>query len=146
VRKLKGLMLMVFLAVLVLLPSGASAAETTTTVDLTAKIEGTNFWNSYYSTSAGEEETVTLYRLKSVTVDIKSGGKTLEAFTFTPMGPQSYKFAFTTDKQNITVQYRATTYAGREFVFGFAYKPGSTLSISSNNSPLIVKTPFLNYK
>lgn len=144
-RKLKGLLLMVCLAVLVMLPAGASAAETTA-VDLTAKIEGPNFWNSYYSTSSGEEETVTLYRLKSVAVEIKSGGKTLESVTFNAMGPQSHKFAFTTDKQDITVQYRATTYAGREFIFGFAYKPGSTLSISSNNSPLIVKTPFLNYK
>ncbi|MBP1763590.1 MAG: hypothetical protein H6Q65_648 [Firmicutes bacterium] len=146
-QKMKWFALVICFTMIAVFPLSTFASEQKTGGELTAKIEGANFWTSYYSTSYGGEETVTVYALKSVVVDIKTGNQTLDSFTFTAMGEQSHQFSFPmTNEQNITVQYRAITYSGREFAYAFSYRPGAVLTIANNTSPITVKTPFLNYR
>jgi len=146
VRKFKILVLMaVILATALSLSLTVQAAEQTT-VDMTAKIDGDRFWQIFYSTAYGDEDSVTLYKLKSVVVEIRSGATVLDSFTFNPTSEQSHRFLLTTPLHDISVQYRATTFTDRQFPFSFDYRAGATLYIANNPSNLVVKTPFLNYR
>jgi hypothetical protein len=147
VRKFKVLVLLaVIFATAFSLSLTAQAAEQTT-VDVTAKIDGDRFWQVFYSTAYGDEDLVTVYKIKNVVVEIRSGTTVLDAFTFTPTSEQSHHFLLTTQLHNISVQYRANTFTpDRQFSFSFDYRPGATLFIANNPSNLVVKTPFLNYR
>jgi hypothetical protein len=146
VRKFKLVVLMaIIFATALSLNLTAQAAEQTT-VDMTAKIDGDRFWQVFYSTAYGDEDSVTLYKIKSVVVEIRSGATVIEAFTFTPTSEQSHRFLLTTALHNISVQYRANTFTERQFSFSFDYRQGATLFVANNPSNLVVKTPFLNYR
>lgn len=144
--KNKLALLLAFMLVVVISASIPAYAAEQTTVDLTAKIDGDRFWQIFYSTAYGDEDSVTIYKLKSVVVEIRSGATVLDSFTFTPTSDQSHHFQFSTSQRNITVQYRAATFSDRQFSFSYAYRPGATLFIANNPSNLVVKTPFLNYR
>lgn len=145
VRKFKVLIILAIIAITAGSFTPASQAASLTTVDLTAKIDGPNFWTSFYSTAFGDEETITLYKIKSVIVEVKSGTTVLDSFTFTRDGDQSHRFNLNTPMQNITVQYRANTYTDRNFSFMFDYKPGVVLTISNTSSQIMAKAPYLIY-
>lgn len=145
-RKSKMLVLLaIIFAVAFSLNLTVQAADQTT-VDMTAKIDGDRFWQVFYSTAYGDEESVTVYKLKSVVVEIRSGATVIDSFTFTPTSEQSHRFLLTTPLHNISVQYRANTFTDRQFSFGFDYRPGVALFIANNPSNLVVKTPFFNYR
>ncbi|MDR3563347.1 MAG: hypothetical protein P4N59_18200 [Negativicutes bacterium] len=115
-------------------------------IDVTAKIDGDRFWQTFYTTAYGDEDTITLYKIKNVVVEIRSGVTVLDSFTFNPTSEQSHHFLLNTAQQNIIVQYRANTFADRSFPFFFDYKAGKTLTISNNPSQIVVKTPYLEYR
>jgi hypothetical protein len=145
-RKLK---ILVFLAVIFAATiSSGYAAQTVdpNTIDLTVKIDGDRFWQIFYSTAYGDEDTVTVYKLKNIVVEIRSGSSVVDSFTFTPTSEQSHHFLIGSTWRNISVQYRANTFTDRQFSFSFDYRPGATLFITNNPSNLVVKTPFLNYR
>lgn len=145
-RKSKMLVLLaIIFAVAFSLNLTVQAADQTT-VDMTAKIDGDRFWQVFYSTAYGDEESITVYKLKSVVVEIRSGATVIDSFTFTPTSEQSHRFLLTTPLHNISVQYRANTFTDRQFSFGFDYRPGVALFIANNPSNLVVKTPFFNYR
>jgi hypothetical protein len=116
-----------------------------TSVDVIAKIDAPQFWTSFYSTAFGNEDSVTLYKIKSVTVEIKAGTTILDSFTFTRDSDQTHHFFLSTPQQNIVVQYRANTFGDYVFSFLFDYRPGLTLTIGNANSQITVKTPYLSY-
>ena len=142
-RKLK---FVIFLTMLTLLATFPLTAQAATPVDLTARIDATGqFWSSFYSTAYGDEETITIYRIKSVVIEIRSGAKVLDSFTFTKDSDQSHRFAFSTSEPDIVVAYRASTFSDRQFNFTFDYHAGQTLLITSNTTPLVVKTPYFAF-
>lgn len=143
-QQFKTLILTVILLA-VLGASGLTAQAADPGVDFTAKIDGDRFWSSFYTTAFGEEETITLYRIKSVTVDIKSGATILDSFTFTKNSDQNHHFVLSVPSKGVVIQYRAITYAERQFSFTFDYKPGVTLSIGNENTLVSVKAPYFSY-
>jgi len=120
-------------------------ASAISTIDVTAKIAGDRFWSAYYTTAYGNEDTITLYKLKKVIIEIRSDKTIVDSFTFTPDSPQEHHFLVNTSLQDIRVQYRGITYTDYEFSFSFDYKPGGTLSVANNTSQIIEKNPFLTY-
>jgi uncharacterized protein (UPF0333 family) len=145
VRKFKVLIILAIIAIATGSFSLTAQAANMTVVDLTAKVDGANFWTSFYSTAFGDEETITLYKIKNVIVEIKSGTTVLDSFTFTRDSDQSHRFYITTPLQNIVIQYRANTYTDRNFSFMFDYKPGVMLTISNTASQIMAKAPYLIY-
>ena len=138
-----------FLAVMALVMGSFSysvqAAEPTN-VDVTARIDaGTQFWTSFYSKAFGEEETITLYRIKSVVVEIKSGSTVLDSFTFTRAGEQTHRFLLTTPLPNIVIQYRANTFTDYSFNYTFPYLTPQTILIGNSPTQLNVKAPFFTF-
>jgi len=138
------LLLAVFFTTLAAFNYVVQAADPST-IDVTAKITGDRFWSAYYTTAYGNEDTITLYKLKEVIIEIRSEKTVIDSFTFTPDSPQEHHFIVNTSLQDIRVQYRAITFTDHEFSFSFDYKPGGTLSISNNDSQIVEKNPFLTY-